>query len=195
MVGSAPATARSTMPPGESAVDRRPRISICLPTNSVRYPNPDWLNQGSPSDRGASTRIDHQALRGTMRDWQFAKRAVIYLSMLDMGRRIAAILLTLALTLGPGTGRMFASPDQGKAAVVMSSDMHSSGKCGDCEGSKAGMPAATCSISCSGIVAVLPGTVAADRSPETVQGSIAVSHRVGRTIPPDPYPPRPTILS
>lgn len=115
--------------------------------------------------------------------------------MLDTVRRIAAILLTLALTLGPGTGHVFASPDQGKAAVMMSGDMHSSGKCGDCDGSKTGMPAATCSITCSGIVAVLPGAVAADRLPETVHRFMPASDVTGRTIPPDPYPPRPIILS
>ena len=116
--------------------------------------------------------------------------------MLDTVRRIAAILLTLALALGPGMSGAFASPENGKAAVMMSSDMHSSGKCNDCDGGKAGMPGATCTISCSGIMVFPPGTMAAVPLPKAATVDfVAASHMTGRNIPPDPYPPRSTILS
>jgi hypothetical protein len=78
---------------------------------------------------------------------------------------------------------------------VMSSDMHSSGKCNDCDGGKAGMPAATCSIGCSGIMAVAPETVAVVPVSATVHGQITASDIAGRNVPPEPYPPKPTILS
>ena len=116
--------------------------------------------------------------------------------MLDTVRRIAAILLTVALALGPGMSGVFASPDHGQSMVMMSRDMHSSGKCNDCDGSKAGMLAATCSIGCSGIMAVAPGSTAAVVPPsETVIAVIAASDLTGRTIPPEPYPPRSNILN
>lgn len=143
----------------------------------------------------SSTEVDQQVLTGSIRRWYFSMQTAIYGAMLDTVRRFAAILLTLALALGPGMSGAFASPDHGKAVIMMSSDMHSSGKCNDCDGSKAGMPVATCSISCSGITAVSPGTVAAGRLPKTVNGFTAASDMTGRNIPPDPYPPRPTILS
>jgi hypothetical protein len=114
--------------------------------------------------------------------------------MLDMVRRIAVILLTLALAWGPGMSGALASPSS-KASVMMSSDMHPSGKCNDCGGSNAGMPLATCSISCSGIVAVAQGTMIASRQSRAVHSFVVTSDMTGRNIPPDPYPPRPTILS
>lgn len=116
--------------------------------------------------------------------------------MPDTVRRIAAILLTVALALGPGMSGVFAAPDHGQSMVMMSSDMHSSGKCNDCDGGKAGMPATACSIGCSGIVAVAPDATAAVVPPsETVIALVAASDLTGRTIPPEPYPPRSTILN
>jgi hypothetical protein len=115
--------------------------------------------------------------------------------MLDTVRRIAAILLTLALALGPGMGGVLASPAGGKAVVTMSSDMHSSGKCDDCGGSKAGMPVATCSISCIGIMGLSKSPAVASRALPAVHGFVTTSNMTGRNVPPDPYPPRPTSLS
>lgn len=116
--------------------------------------------------------------------------------MLDTVRRIAAILLTVALALGPGMSGVFASPDHGQSVVMMSSDMHSSGKCNDCDGGKAGMPATTCSIGCSGIMAVAPeGMTPVVPPSEAVIGLVAASDPMGRTIPPEPYPPKSTILN
>lgn len=115
--------------------------------------------------------------------------------MLDKVRRIAAILLTLALALGPGGSGAVASPNGGKLVVMMSSDMHSSGKCNDCGGGKAGMTAGACSLSCSGIVEVSGAPVIAGRLPKMVHDLVAPSDTTGRNIPPDPYPPRPTTLS
>lgn len=112
--------------------------------------------------------------------------------MFDSVRRIAAILLTVVLALGPGMSGVFAAPAHGKAVVMMSSDMQSSGKC---NGGKAGMPTAACSIGCSGIIAVMPGTVAAVPLSVTSVGYIVAADLTGRNVPPDPYPPRPAILS
>lgn len=143
-----------------------------------------------------STEVDQQAPTATIQRWYFSMQTAIYGAMLDTVRRIAAILLSLALALGPGMSGAFASPENGKAAVMMSSDMHSFGKCNDCDGGKAAMPVATCSISCSGIMAFPPGTMTVVPLLETAAvGFVTAPNMTGRNIPPDPYPPRSTILS
>lgn len=116
----------------------------------------------------------------------------------DVARRIAAILLALALVFGPaGVGINASSMSVKMAAVAASGDMHSSGKCSDCDASNATMSGGVCSaVFCSGFIAFPPVTSRAGLdwvSADTFRYD--ARHLAGRVSPPDPYPPRPTILS
>src|SRR5262249_14383404 len=80
------------------------------------------------------------------------------------------------------------------AAATTDTDMPMSGMCDGCAGDEKAM-AAACSALCSGAVAVLPVVVAFEPiSVETI-GPSATPAATGHAFPPDPYPPRPTVLS
>lgn len=115
----------------------------------------------------------------------------------DTARRISALLVALALVFGPaGVGVNASSMSAKMAAVAVSGDMHSPGKCSDCGASKATMSGAVCSAAfCGGFIAF---PVASHGGLDWVSADAPrydVRHLAGRVNPPDPYPPRPTILS
>lgn len=113
----------------------------------------------------------------------------------DVTRRIAAALVTLALVFGPGVNSVYASSMGAKMAVAASSDPHSPSNCGDCGAVKANLSG--CSVAyCSGVIAFPSvGTVVFDGLPADRLGSYDTRRMTGRVNPPDPYPPKPTILS
>ncbi len=115
--------------------------------------------------------------------------------LFDVVRRLSAILLTLSLVLGPGVNSVHASSMGAKMAVGAWSDTRSPGKCDDCGGNKAGMAVGTCSVNCSGVTAVPPGMAVADRLTAETHGNVATPGMAGHHIAPDPYPPRPAVLS
>jgi len=112
-------------------------------------------------------------------------------------RRISAVILALALVLGPAGGGLCASLAGAKAAVVTVSDnSHSPGNCDHC-GAKGAVPAGLCS---SGAFCNSPAIPPVDQFvPEQPSAAHAVfskpTHLTGRAQAPDPYPPRSTILS
>ena len=117
--------------------------------------------------------------------------------MRDVARRIAAILVTLALVFGPAVAAVNASSMATKTAVAAASNMHSPGTCSGCGASKATMSGGVCSIAfCSGFTAF---PVAIHAGLDWVLANTLVPydarHMTGRAVPPNPYPPRPTILS
>ena len=113
----------------------------------------------------------------------------------DMVRRLSAVLVTLALAFGPGAGSVHASSMGAKMAMAASSATHSPSKCDDC-GAKGGMSGGACSVNCSGLTALFSADNAVfDRLPVETRGPYDTRHRTGHADPPDPYPPRPTILS
>jgi hypothetical protein len=121
--------------------------------------------------------------------------------LLGLTRRICATLLSFALLLGPAAYSVHASGMNAKMITAMSSDMHSSGACDDCDGNKAGAPASACSViscsgmSCSGMIAVLPGAAQFARLAVEAHGHAFASVMRGLDAPPDPYPPKATVLS
>ena len=117
--------------------------------------------------------------------------------LVDLARRISAALLTLALVFGPAAMGVHASSMGAKIAVAASNDTHSPGKCDDCGAAKAGISAGVCSVvTCSGISAIPSSEQAVfDWLPAETFGPYDPRHRAGHADPPDPYPPRLTILS
>lgn len=127
-----------------------------------------------------------------------SRNRYVAVMLCDAARRISAILVALALAFGPAGVVVNASSMSAKmAAVAASGDMHSPGKCSDCDASKATMSGGVCSAAfCSGFIAFPPVTSGAglDRvSADTFRYD--ARHLAGRVNPPDPYPPRPTIPS
>jgi hypothetical protein len=120
------------------------------------------------------------------------------LMLVETVRRISTLLVTLALVFGPAVNSVYAASMGAKMAVAASSDVHSPSKCDDCGAAKAGMSVGMCSAAsyCGGLTA-FPSTGNAVFEPLPV-GTLApynTRHMTGRADAPDPYPPKPTILS
>ena len=135
-----------------------------------------------------------------------------------IGRTILASLVALSLALLPMAGAFTVPSDEPMASDVVVAFAHDccdhesmpalaataamttdtgkpmSGKCSGCAGDEKAM-AAACSALCGSAVAVLPLVVAfGPVSVETI-GPSAAPPATGHAFPPDPYPPRPTVLS
>lgn len=114
----------------------------------------------------------------------------------DVAHRISAILVTLALVFGPAATGAYASSMGAEMAVAAASEMHSPGKCSDCGASKTTMSGGVCSVAfCSGFTAFpVAGGAVFDWVADSLR-SYSTRDIAGRVIPPDPYPPRFTILN
>jgi hypothetical protein len=119
----------------------------------------------------------------------------------EIARRLFVIVLSVALATGLATRASQAIAMDVKTAVAagatstLDAPMPMSGKCIGCAGSEKAMASAVCSAFCGGAMASLSVVVAF--SPvcvDTVEPSIAAV-ATGHAFPPDPYPPRPAILS
>jgi hypothetical protein len=115
--------------------------------------------------------------------------------------RISAVLMALVLAVGLVTHGFAGSDMAVKSEVTaasdmpVSNDMPMSGKCDGCAGDEKGVASAACSAFCSAMIAA-PSVVAVfDAVPIGTLGPSAEAIVTGRADTPDPYPPRPTILS
>jgi hypothetical protein len=119
-------------------------------------------------------------------------------------RRLLAWPLALVLAVGlvvhplygvdrgakAGTGAMDMSMSMG-----MSADMPMPNECDGCAGDeKATMPAA-CAAFCAGMVALPLAPVVIDPVAIATLWSVGEGAVTGHTTPPDPYPPKPVVLS
>lgn len=116
-------------------------------------------------------------------------------------RQISALLMTLVLVIGlvthgfGGPGVMLSS------TMTLASDMSSSGgepmqgKCNGCAGDEKGVAPAACSAFCSAVAALPAPDVGLFAVPAETLTPTAGPDAIGWTRPPDPYPPRMTILS
>ena len=118
----------------------------------------------------------------------------------EIARRVFVIVLSVALATGVAVRSVqalamdVAAPAATAAATTTDTDMPMSGKCSGCAGDEKAM-AAGCSTLCSSTVAVLPLVVVfGPVSVETI-GPSAAPAATGHAFPPDPYPPRPIVLS
>jgi hypothetical protein len=114
---------------------------------------------------------------------------------LNAVRRLLAILVTVSLTLGPAVNGVHASSMGTKMAMISVGDAHANGDCNDCPGSKGGLSLGACSVCCAGVPAVSPDVTATDFLPAETQRDVTSSFLTDHHIPPDPYPPRPTVLN
>jgi len=108
-------------------------------------------------------------------------------------RRLCAVFLALTLAVGVSTPAVHASDMGVKMAAAAASDMPMPCKC-DCGGNDK-MSVTSCSSQCSGIPAIQAPSLALDIVLVHVRIALATPPANGHTRPPDPYPPRPTILT
>src|SRR5438105_3794095 len=116
-------------------------------------------------------------------------------------RRISAVLAALALVAGLVTNG-FDGPDMvpisAMAAVgdmSMSPDMPMPGKCNGCPADNKCVAPGACSAYCGTVIAFLAVAVIFGALPAGTLGPFAGRTVNGHADPPDPYPPRPIIIS
>ena len=118
------------------------------------------------------------------------------LMMVSVFGRFSTLLLILSLVLGPAGSGMRAALMTMKMPPITLSAVRAPDTCNDCAGNKNGVPVNACSLYCAGMTAMLPGDVA------TIDAVPAGTHRydtprrlAGHLVSPDPYPPRPVVMS
>jgi len=128
-------------------------------------------------------------------------------------RRLLTVLAAMVLAVGL-VAHNFGGPDMiAKSAMTaashmpisgdmptsgempMSGDMPMSGKCNGCAGDEKGLAPAACSAFCSAVFVLPAVTVDLYAVPAEPLKPTTGPDSIGRTVPPDPYPPRPAILS
>lgn len=114
-------------------------------------------------------------------------------------RRMFALLMALVMAVGLAThgigGPMIVNP-----TMIMASDMPSSGgpmqgKCNGCAADEKGVVPAACSAFCSAVAALPAANIDLFAVPAETLTPAVGPEVTGWTHPPDPYPPRTTILS
>ncbi len=115
--------------------------------------------------------------------------------MPDTFRRLMTVLLALTFVVGLVPHGMRSADAGVKMIMTAAGDMPMSGKCDGCGDDQKAMTSAACSAYCGGFLAVpLAGVIFELASAETFEG-FAGPPADGHAVPPDPYPPRPTVLS
>jgi hypothetical protein len=115
--------------------------------------------------------------------------------MRSFARRLLVLLLSVALATGL-TVRFVDAGTIEMTAMSAAADMLMHGKCDGCAGNEKAMAPTACSTYCAGLTA-LPAIVGAaidllaDNSVRLAVERAATGH----AFPPDPYPPRPIVLS
>ena len=140
-----------------------------------------------------STRVDRQWVIDATRQLVFhSAGCYFHIMRFALVRRISAVVLALALAMGPAMYSVHASAMTAKMAVAASSDMHSPGKCDHCVAGKAGLSVNACSGFCSGLTAFssTDNAVVFDQLPIDLFGPFGARKISGHADPPDPYPPR-----
>jgi hypothetical protein len=118
-----------------------------------------------------------------------------------MWRKIARRLVVAGLSLALASGLVVRSVqafDMGlKAAVAatMDTDMPMPGKCDGCAGSEKSMTPSACAAFCGTVIALPTIAVVYDVGSVATMTFAGGPNTTGRTIPPDPHPPRPAYLS
>ena len=113
-------------------------------------------------------------------------------------RRISAALMAVVLAIGLSTHGLGGPNMITNSAMALASDMPMSGdmpgKCDGCAGDEKGLAQAVCSAFC-GTVVPSPVTAVFSVVPAEILAPAGERIAVGRAEPPDPYPPRPIVLS
>jgi hypothetical protein len=82
-----------------------------------------------------------------------------------------------------------------KMTPVALSETHAPNNCNDCGGNKNGVLVNACSVYCAGIVAVSPDVATIDNVAAETGGYYTPRLLTGHYVSPEPYPPRPFVLS
>ena len=109
----------------------------------------------------------------------------------------AAVLWLLALALAMGlVAHAVRVAGMNHKMSMASSTMHmcDQGDCGT-DGEQPCKSAGTCSLLCNGMIALPATTAMLDVPPAAAAPICAVQAGPGWSAPPDPYPPRPSVLS
>src|SRR5215475_1266899 len=113
-------------------------------------------------------------------------------------RRILAALTAVILAIGLSTHGLGGPNMITNSAMALSSDMPMSGdmpgKCDGCAGDEKGLAPAICSAFCGTVIA-FPAAVVFFAVPAEILTPTSERIAVHRGEPPDPYPPRPIVLS
>jgi hypothetical protein len=117
----------------------------------------------------------------------------------DKIRQILVVLMALVLAVGFATHGIACSDAMVKSDMTLANEMPISGdmqgKCDCCSGHEKGITPATCAAFCGAIMSAPSVSPVLYAVPiEKVVGTVA-RQAVGHADPPDPYPPRSTILS
>lgn len=110
-------------------------------------------------------------------------------------RRWFAFFAAVALILGLAAYGVAAADMGAKMMPTADGAMAPAGMCNGCGGGDDGMPATACNALCGGTVALLPEFVPIAVAAVEPAIPVAMPPHLGRAGPPDPYPPRLSILS
>lgn len=110
-------------------------------------------------------------------------------------RRIPAFLAALVLAAGLVAHGFGGSEVIVKSAMTSASDMPMPGKCSGCAGDEKGMAPTACSACYTAVIALPLVAVVLYAVPIDTLSPTAGPDAIGHANPPDPYPPRPIILS
>src|SRR5262249_19805707 len=113
-------------------------------------------------------------------------------------RHILAALMAIVLAIGLSTHGVGGTNIITNPAMALASDMPMSGdmpgKCDGCAGDEKGLAPAVCSAFCGTVIA-FPAVVVFFAVPAEILTPAAERIVIGRADPPDPYPPRPIVMS
>jgi hypothetical protein len=109
--------------------------------------------------------------------------------------RIVTVLLALTLVAGVVPHGLRAADAGVKMVTAVATDMPMSGKCDGCGDDQKAMTSAACSAYCGGVAALPLVATAFELTSAKVFAGFSGPPLAGHTIPPDPYPPRPAVLS
>ncbi len=115
-----------------------------------------------------------------------------------MWRETARQLLVLVLSVALATGlvvRTVQAAQMDVAAASRTADMPMHGMCDGCAGNEKAMPTAACAASFCSMAILAPVTAVFAPVLAGVLEPVAESTVTGHAFPPDPYPPRSSVLS
>ena len=143
------------------------------------------------------TRQSYEGKEPTALVIAFANR---YCAAMALGqiRRILTALMAVILAVGLTTHGVGGPNMITNSATALASGMPMSGdmpgKCDGCAGDEKGLAPAVCSAFCGTVIA-FPVVVVFFAVPAEILTPASEQIAVGRAEPPDPYPPRPIVLS
>jgi hypothetical protein len=117
----------------------------------------------------------------------------------EIARRLLMMALSVALSAGlvlrsaQAIAKDTMLPPAAAAAATPDTAMPMPGKCDGCAGHEKAVGA--CSASCANVFALLPAVVGFVSVPMETVGPCVEASATGHAFPPDPYPPKPSILS